>query len=143
MTPSRPYVLRAIYEWILANELTPHLLVNALHDDVQVPLDYVKDGQIILNIAPSAVQTLSLGNDYVMFNARFRGIPTEVSVPVLAVLGVYARENGQGMMFDDSSSPPSPEGGPPTKGDSPPTKGSSSASGSQRPKGRPSLKVVK
>ena len=132
MTPSRPYILRAFYEWILANELTPHLLVNALHHDVQVPQDYVKDGQIVLNIAPNAVENLSLGNDYVMFNARFRGIPTDVSIPALAVLGVYARENGQGMMFDADEQPPTS-----------PTGGGSGRSGEQRPTGRPSLKVVK
>ena len=139
MTPSRPYILRACYEWILANELTPHLLVNALHDDVQVPQDYVKDGQIVLNIAPNAVESLSLGNDYVMFNARFRGIPTDVSIPALAVLGVYARENGQGMMFDADEQPPAS----PTDGGSTGSKGGASGSGKKKPAGRPSLKVVK
>lgn len=126
MTSSRPYVLRALYEWIVANQLTPHVLVNAMWPEVEVPQDYVKDGQIVLNLAPSAVQGLSLGNDFIVFNARFRGIPTDISVPVSAVMGIYARENGQGMMFETE------EGSPP---DGPTT--------TARPKGPPALKVVK
>lgn len=137
MTPSRPYVLRALYEWIVDNGLTPHLLVNAMVDEAEVPQDYVKDGQIVLNIAPNAVQGLSLGNDYITFNARFRSIPTDISVPTLAVMGIYARENGQGMMFEDDSHKPDP-GDPNDKG---PTGGGSSSSG--KSSGRPSLRVVK
>ena len=131
MTPSRPYLLRSLYEWILDNNATPHILVNALHPEAQVPQDYVKDGQIVLNVAPTAVKALSLGNELLTFNARFRGIPTDISVPVEAVLGVYAKENGQGMMFEDNGSdlprPPSP----PSSGGEP--KGGK----------RPSLRVVK
>lgn len=130
MTSSRPYVLRAIYEWIVDNNLTPHVLVNAMAGEVEVPQDYVKDGQIVLNIAPNAVQGLLLGNDLITFSARFRGIPTDISVPVEAVMGIYARENGQGMMFDESSDKPGPQG-PPSDG------------GGSRPQGKPSLRVVK
>jgi len=129
MTSRRPYVLRALYEWIVDNNLTPHLLVNAMHSEVEVPQDYVKDGQIVLNIAPNAAQGLLLGNDVVTFSARFQKIPTDVSVPISAIMGIYARENGQGMMFDEQSESPEPDGGGP--------------SGSGRPQGRPSLKVVK
>jgi len=100
MTPSRPYLLRALYEWILDNDTTPHILVNALHSDAHVPQEYVKDGQIVLNIAPGAVQALSLDNDSVSFSARFHGVPNNVSVAIEAVLGIYAKENGKGMMFE-------------------------------------------
>lgn len=111
MTSSRPYLIRALYEWIVDNSLTPHLVVFAKGDGVEVPQQYVnKDGQIVLNVAPSAVMGLSLGNDAVTFNARFGGIPTDIYVPCTAVLGIYARENGQGMMFE-----PEPEAPPPPK----------------------------
>ncbi|MCL4139739.1 UNVERIFIED_CONTAM: hypothetical protein GTU68_042999 [Idotea baltica] len=100
-----------------------------MNDEAEVPQDYVKDGQIVLNIAPNAVQGLLLGNDLITFNARFRGIPTDISVPIAAVMGIYARENGQGMMFDEGDEIPMP---PDTPG-----------GGGGRPKGRPSLKVVK
>ena len=129
MTSRRPYVLRALYEWIVDNNLTPHLLVNAMHAEVEVPQDYVKDGQIVLNIAPNAAQGLLLGNDVITFSARFRKIPTDVSVPIGAIMGIYARENGQGMMFEEGGESPEPDGDGPTDGG--------------RPQGRPSLKVVK
>ena len=90
MTSRRPYILRALYEWIVDNNLTPHLLVNAMHPEVQVPQDYVKDGQIVLNIAPNAAQGLLLGNDVITFSARFRKIPTEVSVPIGAIMGILS-----------------------------------------------------
>ena len=116
MTPSRPYLLRALYEWIVDNNLTPHLLVDAIDSGVQVPQDYVKDGQIVLNIAPSSVKSLSLGNEILTFNARFRGIPTDVSVPLNAVLGIYAKENGRGMMFEETGSDtPTPTPPPPSR----------------------------
>ncbi|MFD2178809.1 ClpXP protease specificity-enhancing factor [Veronia pacifica] len=100
LTPRRPYMLRAFYDWILDNDLTPHLVVDAEQDDVIVPLEYVQDGQIVLNIAPRAVGNLSLGNDHVVFSARFGGRPMEVQVPLSAVLAIYARENGAGTMFE-------------------------------------------
>lgn len=134
MTPSRPYLLRALYEWIVENHATPHILVNALHPQAQIPQDYVENGQILLNIAPSAVKALSLGNELLTFSARFRGIPTDISVPIDAVIGIYAKENGQGMMFE--------EGAPdiPTPPSSP--SGSDPAPASPGGK-RPSLRVVK
>lgn len=135
MTPSRPYLLRSLYEWILDNNATPHILVNALHSEAQVPQDYVKDGQIVLNIAPGAVKALSLGNELLTFNARFRGIPTDISVPIDAVIGIYAKENGQGMMFEEGAPDmPTPPSSPSDTDPSPP----------QPPGGkRPSLRVVK
>ena len=100
LSPRRPYLLRAFYEWLLDNQLTPHLVVDVTLPDVQVPMEYARDGQIVLNIAPRAVGNLELANDEVRFNARFGGIPRQVSVPLAAVLAIYARENGAGTMFE-------------------------------------------
>ncbi|MCF7361302.1 ClpXP protease specificity-enhancing factor [Vibrio diazotrophicus] len=100
MTPRRPYMLRAFYDWLLENDLTPHLVVDATMRGVRVPMEYVQDGQIILNVAPRAVGNLELGNDEVTFNARFGGRPQVVVVPLYAVQAIYARENGAGTMFD-------------------------------------------
>ena len=110
MTPSRPYIIRAIYEWIVENECTPHLLVDATYTGVNVPEGYVSDGQIVLNISPTAVVALRMGNDSIEFNGRFGGQPLDIEVPIAAILGIYARENGQGMVFDG---PMEPEPEPP------------------------------
>ena len=104
MTSNRPYLIRALYEWLLDNELTPHLLVDAEHQDVLVPRQFVEGGQIVLNINPTAVSGLQLGNDLITFNARFGGVPQDISVPPAAVLGIYARENGVGMLFPEDES---------------------------------------
>lgn len=100
LTPRRPYLLRAFYEWLLDNQLTPHLVVDVTLPDVRVPMEYARDGQIVLNIAPRAVGNLELSNDEVRFSARFGGVPRQVSVPLAAVLAIYARENGAGTMFE-------------------------------------------
>jgi len=116
MTSSRPYLIRAIYDWIVDNSFTPYLLVNAENDNAIIPREYVEDGKIVLNINPTAISNLQLGNDYIMFNARFSGKAMEVSIPVIAVLAIYAQENGQGMMFDENNNnfpPSSPEDTPP------------------------------
>ncbi len=118
MIPTRPYLLRAIYEWTNDNKLTPYLLVNAEMKGVHVPRQHVQDGQIVLNIAPHAVNQMMMDNDAVSFSARFGGVSQQLYVPMAAVLGLYARENGQGLFFDpqeyeghqassDSSQPPS------------------------------------
>ncbi len=99
MTPNRPYLLRAFYEWIVDNNCTPYLVVDATVAGVKVPAQHVKDGQIVLNISPGAVGNLQLGNDAVTFNARFGGNPFALYVPQRAVLAIYARENGAGTMF--------------------------------------------
>ena len=99
MTSTRPYLIRAINEWACENNLTPHLLVNALAEGVVVPTQFVKDGQIVLNINPSAVQSIELGNEWILFSARFSGKAMNIEVPVHAVLAIYARENGQGIFF--------------------------------------------
>lgn len=100
LSARRPYLLRAFYDWLLDNQLTPHLVVDINLQGVQVPLEYARDGQIVLNIAPRAVGNLELGNDEVRFNARFGGVPRQVSVPMAAILAIYARENGAGTMFE-------------------------------------------
>ncbi len=132
MTPSRPYIMRALYEWIVDNDCTPYILVDATMAGVVVPQQYVKDGQIVLNISPSAVLDLLIGNDTVVFNGRFGGVATDIQVPVGAVMGIYARENGQGMVFEPEETPPEPPAGDSPSGESGPRSGK-----------RPSLKVVK
>ena len=132
MTSNRPYLIRALYEWILDNRMTPHLLVDAAHPLAVVPERFVQGGKIVLNIGPTAVRALVLGNERIDFDARFSGVSMDVEVPVDAVLGIYARENGRGMLFpdedpqagdldttDDGSNPPDP------------------------PRERPKLKIVK
>jgi stringent starvation protein B len=103
MTSHRPYLLRALYEWIADNGMTPHLLVDATRPAVQVPMHAVKDGKIVLNIAERAVSHLEMGNDVIRFSARFGGVSHPVSVPVGAVLAIYARETGQGMALPDEA----------------------------------------
>lgn len=99
MTPNQPYLIRAYYEWILDNELTPHLAVDATIDGVEVPMEHVKDGQIVLNLSPSACVDMQMGNDWIMFNARFGGVSRRLIIPVVAVLAIFARENGAGTVF--------------------------------------------
>ena len=118
MTPSRPYLIRALYEWIVDNHFTPHILVNGEKPNVLVPRQYVKDGKIVLNVAPHAVDGLELGNQEIVFSARFGGKPMELFIPVDAVIAIYAKENGQGMMFSDEhdGSPGGTEPTPPKPG---------------------------
>ena len=101
MTSHRPYLLRALYEWIADNGMTPHLLVDATRPEVRVPVGAVKDGRIVLNVADRAVSGLEMTNDLIRFSARFGGVSQSVSVPVGAVLAIYARETGQGMALPD------------------------------------------
>ncbi|NND69853.1 MAG: ClpXP protease specificity-enhancing factor [Halioglobus sp.] len=127
MNSSRPYIMRALYEWIVDNGCTPYVLVDASISGVSVPQQYVKDDQIVLNISPDAVVDLTIGNQSVAFNGRFGGMAEDVFVPINAVVGIYARENGQGMVFDPEESNGPPEDEPPPGG----------------PEKRPSLKIVK
>ncbi len=122
--------MRALYEWIVDNDCTPYLLVDASISDVMVPQQYVKDGQIVLNISAGAVMDLNISNDAVMFNGRFGGVATDIFVPVGAVMGIYARENGQGMVFEseEAGDQPPPDTIPPSSG---------------KPDKRPSLKIVR
>ena len=100
MTPNRPYLLQAYYDWLMDNELTPHVVVDAYVPGTQVPQQYVKDGQIVLNITSSAVDNLQIGHEYIEFNARFGGVPQQVVLPMAAIVAIYARENGAGTVFD-------------------------------------------
>lgn len=144
MTSSRPYLLRALWEWITDNGFTPHILVDATVEGTLVPDAFVEQGKITLNIGPSAVQALNIGDEAVAFSARFAGSPMDVYVPTQAVLAVYARENGQGMMFG-SEPGPGPEDGP--DGDGPDDSGPSGPDqDGPKPAGKrkgPALKVVK
>ncbi|MFO1372137.1 MAG: ClpXP protease specificity-enhancing factor [Candidatus Competibacteraceae bacterium] len=131
MTSTRPYLIRALYEWIEDNGLTPHVLVNAELPGVEVPKQHIHEGRIVLNINPSAVHDLQLGNEWIEFSARFGGVARVVRIPVAAVLAIYARENGQGMAFGEEpgSDEPPPDAPQPDK----PT----------RPDRKPTLKIVK
>jgi stringent starvation protein B len=132
----RPYLLRAMHEWITDSQHTPHIVVDATLQNVEVPRQYVQSGRIILNVSHHATSGLRLGNDAVSFRARFGAVTYNVSVPVAAVLGIYARETGQGMIFSEADSPPPNPPLPPTA-----TPDSSGSADTKRPK--PRLKVVK
>jgi stringent starvation protein B len=130
MTSSRPYLIRAIHEWIIDNGMTPHIVVSAESEGVRVPPEYVKDGQISLNVSESAVHGFSMDNDWILFDARFGGKSFQVSVPIVAVLAIFARENGAGMSFgeDEHEDDPPPE--PEDKG-------------KKKTRSQPALRVVK
>lgn len=128
MSANRPYLLRAFYEWIVDNNCTPYLVVDAVAPGVKVPAQFIQNGQIVLNVLPSAVANLQLGNDAITFNARFGGQPFSLYIPTIAVLAIYAKENGAGTVFtleedeaeifsasleDDNTTPEPPK---PTKG---------------------------
>jgi stringent starvation protein B len=119
MTSNRPYLLRALYEWISDNGLTPYLLVDATLDGVRVPPGAAKDGKVVLNVAARAVGQFEISNDRVQFLARFGGVSQSVYVPMHAVLAIYAQENGQGMMFQADGSPAEPPPSGPTPDESP------------------------
>lgn len=110
MTSSRPYLIRAMYQWITDNGLTPHLLIDAEQDDVIVPVEHIQNGKIILNIAPMAISALEIGDGEVTFSARFSGQSMGIYVPISSVFAIYAKENGQGMMFNDDDSELSTDG---------------------------------
>ena len=140
MSSSRPHIVRALYDWIIENECTPYILVNAFADDVEVPQEHVKDGQIILNISPSAVQSLFIRSEAIDFDGRFAGIPKRVYVPISAVMGIYAKENGQGMIFDPDANLPKP---PNPTGTNDPAGMRSTSSKPSTPGKKPALRVVK
>ena len=111
MTPIKPYLIRSIYEWIIDNQLTPHLLVDAQNSNSVLPENYIEDGKIVLNMRPEAIQDLMLGNEEIQFNARFSGNPMHIVAPTSSVLAIYAKENGKGMVFDPeehNDDPPTP-----------------------------------
>lgn len=127
----RPYLLRAMHQWMTDSDFTPHVIVNAEAEHVEVPRGYVKDGKIVLNTSYSATQRLEIGNDWVEFDARFSGVIHHLRFPVSAVLGIYARETGEGMVFSAEEGEPEP----PNQSGS----GGADEGGSRRPQ----LKIVK
>ena len=134
----RPYLIRAIYDWATDNGYTPHLLVAADYEGVVVPREYVQEGRITLNISGMAVQALDLSGDPIWFSARFSGRSFDVQVPSGAVLAVFARENGEGIVFGEVEPPP--------ERDKPKSDGSGDDDAPKtppRPSGRPNLRVVK
>jgi stringent starvation protein B len=124
--PKRPFLLRAMHQWITECGHTPHVIVDAGGEGAEVPRAYVKEGKIVLNLSEAAAQRLHLGNEEVAFDARFAGVIHHVRFPVSAVLGIYARETGEGMVFSEQ--------------DQPPTRPPQTEEGGTR---RPQLKVVK
>ena len=136
--PKRPYLLRAMHQWITDSGHTPHVIVDAERAGDDIPHAYVQDGKLVLNLSYSATQRLKIDNDLVEFDARFAGVIHHVRFPVGAVLGVYARETGEGMMFPDQDMGPAPPSGPPA------TPGpASSEDGRAGAAKRPQLRVVK
>ena len=133
MTPSRPYLIRSLNEWINDNNMTPYIVVDAGIQGVRVPEDFVTNGQIILNVSPSAVNDFVVDNEAIEFKARFGGVPMQVFVPVIAVMAIYAKENGQGMVF--GAEPGAPEPPDPDSG--------SKAKETSSQAGKPALKIVK
>ena len=137
---TKPYLIRAIFDWCLDEGQTPQVMVDVAVNGVEVPMDYANDGKIVLNLHPNSVRNLEMGNEFLMFSARFSGKAQDIVVPVESVLAVYARENGQGIVFQADGSgitPPSPD--KPKKGSLQPVK--SALSSSDKPGGH--LKVVK
>ncbi len=127
--PKRPYLLRAMHEWISDCGNTPHVIVDAETEGIEVPRAYIKDGKIVLNLSTGATQRLSMGADEVRFDARFAGVIHHVRFPVSAILGIYARETGEGMVFSEQDLGPEP-----------PARPTPTDEGAPR---RPQLKVVK
>lgn len=131
---TKPYLIRALYEWCVDSGFTPQLLV-AVDAHTRVPMGYVRDGQILLNIGAAAVRDLTLENEWIQFSARFGGVSHEIAIPVDRVAAIFARENGQGLHFEPVDAPEPPDLPDPE----PPAADASTA----RTKGRPALKVVK
>ena len=137
MTSNQPYLLRAFYEWIVDNDLTPYLVVDVNVPGIQVPMEHAKDGQIVLNVSPSACGKLNMGNVDVSFEARFGGMAKVINVPCKAVLAIYAKENGAGTVF--SAEEEFTEEFPESASAEPPAEPAKTKS----KKGRPTLTVVK
>lgn len=154
MLSSRPYIARGLYEWLLDNEQTPYIVVDAEQPDVRVPRQFVQNGQIVLNIGPTAVRDLAIDNAAITFHARFGGQPMQVVVPMPALVALYARENGVGMVFGHEPVMPSseteaaqPDASEPTgelaSVDSDRSEAETEDAAEAPPRGRPSLRVIK
>ena len=145
MRSNRPYLLRAFFDWIVDNDCTPYVVVDAHHPGVEVPQSYVTDGQIVLNVAPRAVSNFILDLEILAFSTRFGGMPIDIQVPVTAVVGIYSQENGQGMVFEHEPSddlPPTPPSGPKAVKKTS-TQSPASPSDKAPKKIKPSLRVIK
>ena len=144
MKPRRPYLLRALYDWIVDSGEVPNILVDAEVDGVVVPQEHVRDGQIVLNISPQAVRNLNLGNEYVMCEGRFSGRSIELTLPVESVRAIYCRDSGQGLAFDDEDmmSEESSDGAEPQQSSDSVSDGSAAASESQPSDKKPTLRLV-
>lgn len=140
LTSTKPYLVRAIHEWILDNGLTPHLIVDATYPSTRVPPEHVSDGRIVLNLSPSAVHRLVIGNEIITFSARFGGVSRNLAIPSDAVIGIVARENGEGLVFPPPEHPEATTAEPASTPAEPDSAGSGKPS--RRP-GAPSLKIVK
>ncbi len=148
MTSNRPYLIRAVYEWIADNDMTPHLLVDAQYAGVRVPPQAVKDGRVVLNIAARAVNQLELGNQEIRFMARFGGVSQAIRVPLAAVLAIYALESGQGMALPEDSAAAAnmaatPSLAPDASSDAPADSAGGDGAGGKRGNRGPHLRVVK
>ena len=145
--PKRPYLLRAMHQWMTDGGMTPHLIVDAEREGVEVPRAYVKDGKIVLNVSYDATQRLELGNDWLEFDARFAGVAHHVRVPISAVLGVYARESGEGMVFSEqdlgAQTTPAVGGAGEASEPVPGAQGAQAAPAKPQKRSRPKLEVVK
>ena len=104
MTSNKPYLIRALYEWLVDNDATPHIMVNTTIDDVMIPNGIDKDGQVVLNIATRSVQGLEMENTHIAFTARFSGAAHNIYIPINAIMAIYSMEDGQGMMFAEDTS---------------------------------------
>jgi stringent starvation protein B len=141
MTSSRPYLIRAIYEWLVDNGKTPYVMVDAMVPEVRVPEQYIEDGKIVLNMDPRAIAGLRMGNEVVEFNARFSGVSYHLVLPIQAVKAIYAFENGRGMVFSDEEED---AGGSDMSGSDFEDYEDDSRPQDEPPKGKkPSLKIVK
>ena len=127
MTSSKPYLLRALYEWILDNDTTPYILVDATQEGIVIPPGIANDGKVVLNLAPQAVKDLDISNEHVAFSTRFSGVSEDIFCPMASLLAIYARENGEGMMFPAEDESDGEDSKPET---------------ADKPKG-PTLKVIK
>lgn len=159
MSPQRPYLLRALYDWLVDNDCTPHLVVDATKEFVDVPQEHVQDGQIVLNVHPNAVMRFTMDLEHVGFEARFAGSPRRIWVPMAAIVAIYARENGAGSVFEEEPGlePESSDSGLTPADEVPPgglelidesasettDKTDKAAKKTTSSKGRPTLKVVK
>ena len=131
MTPSKPYLIRGLYQWLLDNQVTPYILADTSSAQVMIPRGIATDGKVVLNLSPSAIQNLEMTNEHISFSARFNGVAQDIYCPMGSILAIYARENGEGMMFNQESENA--------------TKTEDSADGASQPKKTksPGLKVVK